>query len=196
MLPHGLVALVNWGVSVFLQSDTQIINLNAIRTIFCFSLLYFPSDLFLLFILIFYLYHFIVSAECYILMLYHKCITLVYFIALHVLFLFMYSAGEHWSSALYKSINHELYYKKISLECINTNIVTDNVFWFAIINFRLILPPEWVFHSRCDSDCLENMHWYYFLKSEENEWTASPKDFVIIFGRSLHYPCNITNVDV
>ena len=68
---------------------------KAYKVWLCTPLIYFTSDLFLLFILIFYLYHFIVSAvsvtsqnECYVLMLYHNCITLTYFIALYVLFVF------------------------------------------------------------------------------------------------------------
>ena len=79
----------------------------------CTLLTYCASDLFLRFTLIFYyissLYQLcqsLVIIDCYILTLYHDCVTLVYFIALYVLFVFMYSAGEHWGSALYKSINH------------------------------------------------------------------------------------------
>ena len=48
----------------------------------------------------------LVIIECHILMLYHNCITLTYFIACMFYLYFMYSAGERCGSALYKSINY------------------------------------------------------------------------------------------
>ena len=50
----------------------------------------------------------LVIIECHILMLYHNCITLIYFIALYVLFVFYIQRWRNCGSALYKSINYHI----------------------------------------------------------------------------------------
>ena len=86
---------------------------KAFKVWLCTLSIYFTSDLFLLFTWIFFtfitsLYQLcqsLVIIECHILILYHNCITLIHFIVLYVYLYFMYSAGEHCGSALYKLIN-------------------------------------------------------------------------------------------
>ena len=48
----------------------------------------------------------LVIIECYILMLYHNCITIIYLLPCMFYVNFMYSAGKHCGSALHKSINY------------------------------------------------------------------------------------------
>ena len=88
---------------------------KAYRVWLCTLLIYFTSDLFLLYTLIFYLYHFIVSAvsvTSHNWMLHFNAISQLYnsyilycLVCMFYLY-FMYSAGEHCGSVLYKSINY------------------------------------------------------------------------------------------
>ena len=84
----------------------------------CTLLMYFTSHLFLLFTLSFYLYHFIVSAvsvTSHDWMLYFNTVSQLYNSYIYLLpcmfyLYFMYSAGKHCGSALYKSINYYYLY--------------------------------------------------------------------------------------